>query len=323
MKILAIIVNYQTADLVIKGLHALARESSTLNDCLHVTIVDNNSRDGSFEKIHKIIEKNQWSENFKIISSKKNSGFAAGNNIALREALKTGLPDFIWLLNPDTFIRPGAARELLNFLKNNHQTAICGSRLEDEDGTPQISTFNFPSFFNEFIGMLSLGIVSRIFNAYLIHQPVRGTSHKADWLSGASVMIKREVFETIGLMDEHYFLYFEEVDFFYQARKFGFNCWYVPSSRVIHKAGAATGISSSRKNSSRRPAYWFESRRRFFIKNKGGFHTLLADSGFILGHLLWLIKTRIQKKDNTRPHRLLRDFMHYSVFLKGFDCEKQ
>lgn len=322
MKILAVIVNYHTADLVIRSMHALAGEIQSLNGCLCVTIVENNSRDGSFEKIFAAIEKSAWSDHFHIIRSPQNRGFASGNNLAIKDAWQTVAPDFIWLLNPDTIIRPGAAVELLMFLENNRRAAICGSRLEDADGTPQISTFKFPHFANEFIDLLSLGPVSKIFRNYITPQPVQTTCHKTQWVAGASVMIRREVFERIGLMDEHYFLYFEEVDFFFKAARYGYDCWYVPTSRVIHLVGASTGISDYRKKQPRRPGYWFESRRRFYLKNRGRFHAVLADLAFMLGHGLWVIKTRLRKKANTRPPHFFRDFVHHSVFCRGFHFEK-
>jgi GT2 family glycosyltransferase len=135
---------------------------------------------------------------------------------------------------------------------------------------------------------------------------------KVDWVSGASFIVRREVFEWVGLMDERYFLYFEEVDFCFAAQRAGWECWYIPGSRVMHIAGAATGVTVRTDKPRRVPAYWFESRRRFYTKNYGTVHAAAADLAYIVGHATWRVRRRLQNKPDTDPESFLQDFVKHS-----------
>jgi hypothetical protein len=104
---------------------------------------------------------------------------------------------------------------------------------------------------------------------------------RCEWVSGASLMLRRGVIEAIGLLDEGFFLYFEEVDYCLRARQAGWEVWYVPESRVVHFEGASTGIRTA---SRRRPSYWFASRRRFFAKHYGIAGLVAADALWAVGH---------------------------------------
>jgi GT2 family glycosyltransferase len=128
------------------------------------------------------------------------------------------------------------------------------------------------------------------------------------------MIVRREVFRDAGLMDEGYFLYFEETDFCLQARRAGWPCWYVPASRVMHESGQCTGVSARRQRPGRRPAYWFASRRRYFVKNHGPLYARLADLAFGLGYALWRLRRVLQRKPDTDPPHLLRDFVKYNLF---------
>ena len=98
------------------------------------------------------------------------------------------------------------------------------------------------------------------------------------------MIVRREVFEAIGLIDEEYFMYFEEVDFCHRARRAGWPCWYVPSARVVAPGRAEFGRDRPRRRArNRRPAYWFRARRRYFLSHHGRVKTLLADLAWSLG----------------------------------------
>jgi GT2 family glycosyltransferase len=129
------------------------------------------------------------------------------------------------------------------------------------------------------------------------------------------MIIRREVFAKIGLLDEGYFTYFEDVDFCFNARKAGWPIWYAPASRVVHLVGQSTGITV--KKPKRLPAYSFEARRRYFLKNLGPVQAALADFGHILGLALWRVRVLLGKPDFTAPY-FLRDSIRHSVFVTGF-----
>jgi GT2 family glycosyltransferase len=186
---------------------------------------------------------------------------------------------------------------------------IAGSRLEERDGTPQRSAFRFPSLLGEWENGLRLGAMSRILERWVVAPPVRQEAHPADWVSGASMLVRGEVFQSIGLLDEDYFLYFEETDYCLRARRSGWECWYVPTSRVVHLVGQSTGITAKER---RIPRYWLESRWRYFHKNHGGLYARLANTAWAMGHALWRIRRRLQGKPDLDPPSALGDFVRFN-----------
>ena len=129
------------------------------------------------------------------------------------------------------------------------------------------------------------------------------------------MIVRCEVFQDIGFLDEGYFMYFDDADFCLNARKAGWPTWYVPSSRVVHLVARSTGVTNNSSN--RRPTYWFEARRRYFLKNHGPGYAALADMTLILGLVLWRLRVVFGKEDFTPPH-LLRNSLKQSVFVAGF-----
>jgi GT2 family glycosyltransferase len=312
MRLHIVIVNYRTGDLVIDCLRSLESE---IQPGMSVVVTDNASGDDSISRIADFISKQNYSW-ARTMPLERNGGFAYGNNEAIRPAL-AGKPQYVLLLNPDTVVRPGALRELINFMDANPKVGIAGSRLEDPDGTPQRSAFKFHSIASEFERGIRLGVVSRLLAKSIVAQPVPEKNSPCDWVAGASMIVRREVFEDAGLMDEKYFMYFEEVDFCRAAKKAGWPCWYVPSSRVVHLVGAASQLSDARKHRKRRPTYWFDSRRRYFVKNHGAIYTLFADSAFAIGFAIWRMRRLVQRKEDPDPPKMLGDFIRNSVILRG------
>jgi N-acetylglucosaminyl-diphospho-decaprenol L-rhamnosyltransferase len=129
------------------------------------------------------------------------------------------------------------------------------------------------------------------------------------------MIVRREVFEAIGLLDEGYFLYFEEVDFCLRARRAGWPCWYEPSSRVVHLVGQSTGVTNAATARLRRPGYWFRARRRYFLKNHGPLATLAADLAWASSYAAYLARAAIQRKPVLDPEKLLRDFVRHNFLL--------
>jgi GT2 family glycosyltransferase len=125
------------------------------------------------------------------------------------------------------------------------------------------------------------------------------------------------VFEQVGLLDESYFMYFEEVDFCLKAAKAGWSCWYVPESRVIHLVGQVSQVTDPKKSRRRRPLYWFESRRRYFLKNHGPAYAVAADVAWMLGQCLFEARCAIQRKTNDNPAQFISDFIKQSSIVKG------
>ena len=312
------IVNYRTPDLVQQCLLSLNNERQWLPD-LCVVVVDNDSGDNSLQIIGETIAGENWGDWVCVVNAQRNGGFSYGNNIAFRKLLYEMHCDYIWMLNPDTYVLPQAGKALLDFLQTHSSAGMVGSRLQDEDGTAHVSAFNYPSPIGELLTASRFGFLSKLFMRNVVAPPPQNCAHQAQWLAGASIMLSRALIANIPPMDENYFLYFEEVDYCKAAASAGFQIWYQPESRVVHKVGAATGISDTRKKAPRRPKYWFESRRRYFLKHHGAASTLIADLLWLLGYSSWLIRKRLQRKPDLDPPHFLMDFIRYSVLCRGFN----
>lgn len=314
MKLLVVIVNYRVAHLTIDCLRSVAQEIGSVPGT-HVAVCENGTGDDSAERIQRSIEGNSWGSWCTLTSISPNLGFTGGNNVILRPALQSAdPPQYFLLLNADTIVRPNAFKALVDFMDQHPRVGIAASRLEDPDGTPQRAAFRFPSPLSEFEGTLKLGLVSWLLNRWTVAPPVVAEACEADWVCGASMIVRREVFQDIGVLDEGYYCYFDDTDFCYNARKAGWSIWYVPASRVVHLVSQTTGLWIKRPP--RRPSYSFEARRRYFLKNHGPLYAVLADAGLILGLSLWRLRVLLGKAD-AAPPCLLRDSIKHSVFLTG------
>lgn len=319
MRLLIVIVNYRTPDLVIDCLRTLEPELRGITGGVRVSLVDGKSPDDSVAKLTAAIADNGWGDWCDFRPLPTNGGFAFGNNEAIRPYLAESAdkPDLIYLLNPDTLVRPGAIQTLLAFMDARPDVAIAGSRCEDPDGTPQSSAFRFHGIASEFEMAARFGPISRLLNGWIVAPPPRDDEHQVDWVVGASMMIRRAVVDRVGLLDDGYFMYFEETDFCLRARRAGFSCWYVPGARIVHLIGQASGVTDAAKKNKRRPTYWFQARRRYFTKNYGLIYAAIADLAFIVGFSSWRMRRVIQRKPDEDPQHFLRDFVANSVFLKG------
>ncbi len=307
-----VVVNYCTADLTIDCLASLEPEVRATPDMLRVTVVDNASPDGSASAVANAIRKNGWGDWADLSVSGINGGFASGNNLALRSLLRSArAPDLFWLLNPDTRVVAGATRILHDFMRAHPGAGIIGSKLIGGDGSPWPFAFRFPSVLSEIERGMRFGPLTRLLSNSVVLRAMSSEAARVDWLPGASMMVRREVFETVGLMDEGYFLYFEETDFCLAVQRAGWECWYVPDASVIHLAGQSTGLTGGRPTAGRVPRYWFESRRRYFTKNHGVAYALGADVAWAAAHLLWRAR-RWMNRGEADPPALFSDFLRVS-----------
>lgn len=316
VRLWVVIVNYQTASLTLDGLSSLVAEHQRGLE-MRVVVVDNASGDDSLAALQQGLTALQNPDWIQVEAMPRNGGFAYGNNVVLRQAMAANAPpDYILLLNPDAAVREGAIAPLIQFLDDHPKVGLVGSRLEEPDGTPQTSAFRFPSVWSELDHGLRLGVVSRLIQHRRLAMPIVMEPCLSDWLAGASLMIRREVLSSAGLFDEDYFLYFEEVDFCHRAQQAGWECWYVPESRVVHLVGQSTGVTDTRRSPQRMPQYWFESRRRYFLKFHGVFYTALADLLWMTGFALWRLRRWVFSKPDSDPPYFLWDFFRNSLWAK-------
>jgi GT2 family glycosyltransferase len=312
-KLAIVIVNYRTGALAIDCLKSLA-VPGTVPAQTRIVVVDGASGDDSVDKIKDAIRTHGWCDHVSLLSLSENRGFAYGNNRGVAHARQLyGRPQYILFLNPDTIARPGGIVPLVEFMDTHTRAGVAGSRLEDPDGSGQACAFRFPSFAAEIESEARFGPVTRLLHRWRIAPDMYDTPTLMDWVSGASMIVTTELFEQLGGFDESYFLYYEEVDFCMRAARAGWECWHVPESRIIHLVGQSTGVTVRQVRPARRPAYWFESRRRFFVTHYGRAYTALANAGWIAGHLIWRARLIVQGKASSASPYLLYDFIRHAV----------
>ena len=277
--VFVIIVNYRTPALALECLRALGAQRAALRGGRAV-VVDNRSDDGSVAALAAAIESEGWSDWVELLPMPRNGGFAYGNNAGLGRARELD-PAFAVaiLLNPDAVVDAGCVAALCAFIEAHPDVGIAGASISSPEGRLERSAHRWPSPLGELEGAAQLGPLSRALRAHAVSSELPHEAVRCDWVSGACFAIRREVLDAVGPLDEGYFLYFEEVDFCRRARLAGWACAYVPQARVVHHEGAATGIRMGRR---RRPAYWYASRRRFFVKAYGR-------RGLVASDVLWAL----------------------------------
>jgi N-acetylglucosaminyl-diphospho-decaprenol L-rhamnosyltransferase len=307
MKLLTVVVNYKTPEMTLASIEATLRALRCLGGGWKITVVDNDSQDGSFAKLchavcaHQRARHPGW-EAVEVTSASYNGGYGAGNNVAILRALGSDSPpEYVYVLNSDAFPEENAITHLLDYLDCHPQVGIVGSYIHGEDGQPHTTAFRFPSISGEFEGSMRLGFVSRLLKNHIVPLGVPNCTRKVDWLAGASMMIRRRVIEAIGLFDETFFLYFEETDLCRRALMTGWSTVYVRESTVMHIGSATTGMKRWKKI----PEYWFDSRRHYFVKNHGRVYFWAATAARVLGEGLWQLRCRIQAKaDSSTPGQI-------------------
>ena len=309
------IVTYKSADLTIDCLRSVEAERASSSLQIVAIVVDNAS--GDAPAIASAIEKHGWSSWVNLVVAPMNGGFAYGNNLAIQEANRIGPPRFVHLLNPDTLVRKRAIEALVDFFRLHSEVGIAGGSFENVDGSDWPLAFRFPTALGELEAGLQFGLATKILRPWVVvEKKMTPVAQPIDWVDGASMMVRWNLIERIGGFDENYFLYFEETEFCYRARKHGFATWYVPSSRVMHIAGHSTKVTWRDARPKRLPPYWFESRRRFFMTTYGLPYAVLTDLVAITAIGLGSLKRRFQGRKNCGIPSLASDMLRYSVLWR-------
>jgi N-acetylglucosaminyl-diphospho-decaprenol L-rhamnosyltransferase len=289
--------------MTVRALDAVVPELRTIG-ASKVIVVDNDSRDGSYEKLCAAVAEKAYDDVAEVVQSGRNGGFGFGNNVALRRGLASKDPyQYFFLLNSDAFVEPGALQALVSYLDAHPRVGIAGSCVHSIDGSPQESAFRFPTVLGELERVTRLGVLSKALDNVRVPicQPEKTTTN-VDWVAGAAMMLRREVLEQVGLFDETFFLYYEETDLCLRAKRHGWLVAYVKESNVAHIAGASTGVTSHRVVPKPVPRYLLESRRHYFLKNHGRTMLWAANAAHFLGGASFRLRRILQRKpDPERP----------------------
>ncbi|SMO68930.1 glycosyltransferase family 2 protein [Paracoccus laeviglucosivorans] len=288
-----VVLNWRTPEMSLDAAQAALREIEGLDG--GVTVVDNDSGDGSFEKMSQAVQ--GWPR-IAVVQSGWNGGFGAGNNHGIRQRLPDGRrPDLVYLLNSDAIPQPGAIRALVDYMARHPEAGIACSRIRGTDGEPHLTAFRFPSAAGEFEAASKTGPITKLLRNKVVAIPQPATSGRVDWSAGASMMMRMDMLERIGLFDEGFFLYYEETDLCRRAAKAGFQTHYVVESVVEHIGSASTGM----KTWKRAPDYWYDSRRRYFEKHHGRAGALMATAAALGGEGVWRLRCLMQRRASGTP----------------------
>lgn len=302
--ILVVSLNYRTPEMTLRSVRSALRAMEGLN--AELVLVDNDSGDGSDTVLAEAIAAEKLP--VRLIRSGRNGGFGAGNNVGIRAGLSDGTaPDYVYILNSDAFPAPDAIRKLLDHLQTHPEVGIAGSYIHGEEGDAHVTAFRFPSILSELEGAIRFGPVSRLLTSHIVHLGVPDATRAVDWLAGASMMMRRDMLDKIGLFDEVFFLYFEETDLCLRAARAGYQTHYVRDSEVAHIGSVSTGM----KRWSRIPGFWLDSRWHYFSKNHGRLYAALATLAHVAGGMLWRLRRLVQRKPPADPPRFLRDLVRH------------
>lgn len=242
-----IIVNYKGLEDTIDCINSL---KNIEYQNYRIVVVDNNSEDGSAEKLDEL-----FFDYVKIIKSNKNLGFAGGNNIGIRRALEENA-EYALLLNNDTVVEPDFLNHLVNKAVEDKSIGCVGGKIYYYSSKDIL--WYAGAKINKYTGRTKhLGVDEKDIGQYSI-------SKEEDYITGCLMLVKREVLEKVGLMDERYFLYYEETDWCAKIKKYGYKLIFEPKSVIYHK------VSSSTKNINDVMKYYYDRNSYFFIINNYG-----------------------------------------------------
>jgi len=235
MDLSIIIVNWNTRDMLRNCLASLPAATNGLGT--EILVVDNASSDGSAEMVTAEFPQ------VRLIESGSNLGFSRANNLALAQAGGDG----ILLLNPDTVCPPASLVRMFRFMNGRENLGAVGPRLVDGDGRPTITGGYFPRPRYHWFGFLDprrLWLQGSL-SQRIVFVPERNeASRRVEYVMGACFLIRRSAFEKVGILDDRFFMYFEETDWCYRARQAGLDIWYCAETEITHFEGKAAEKAS-------------------------------------------------------------------------------
>ena len=276
VKLSIIILNYKTKELTLACIDSIVKNYKEELDRgdLEIILVDNASEDDSINAFKK-------SKHFKylnLVLSRENLGFGKGNNLGGEKSKG----EFLLFLNSDTEIKDDGFSKMVEFIKENKSVGILGGKLYFPDGRVQSSVGKFYTLFNLFL-MLFGGERA----GFLRESPAKIT--KVDWVSGACMMIKRDIFEKVGGFDKNIFMYMEDVDICYVARKIGYSTYFYPNILLLHNERGSSNKTFAILNIYKGVKYFYKKHMPgwrydvalFLLKAKA---TVVKSIGTILGN---------------------------------------
>lgn len=285
-----VLLNYKTPSLVKDCLDTLLPQVRKLS--ASIVLVDNNSPDDSISCIRDWIARNSAEQNVRLIASQENGGFAAGNNIGI----SSENAEYYLLVNSDTLFAGGALTAMLAAISEDKKVGLLSPRLQWPDGIPQESCFRYHRPISQMISSSGVGIIRQLFSGFEVARRVCNSDADCEWTSFACVMVRKKVFDEIGLLDDEFFMYFEDVEFCKRATAAGWIIRNHPLARVVHLRGGSSPVKANKSQRKRQAKYFYESRTRYFYLLYGRFGLLRANLFWTLGWLIACTRSVFQRR---------------------------
>ena len=268
MTVSVVIVNYNVRVFLEHALLSVREAMKGIDG--EILVVDNASDDGSVEMVR------QRFPGIKLIVNERNIGFAAANNVGIRNA--SG--EFLLLLNPDTVVQEDTVRVMLAFFREHADAGLAGCKILNADGSLQLACRrSFPTpwvALTKVIGLSRLFPRSTIFGKYNLTYRNPDETYEVDAVSGSFMFLRKSVFDAVGGLDEQFFMYGEDLDLCYRVKKSGWNVYYVPRTQIIHYKG-----ESARRSDIDEVKMFYEAMRIFVRKHirRGMVYALVLHAG--------------------------------------------
>ncbi|MCU0914696.1 MAG: glycosyltransferase family 2 protein [Planctomycetes bacterium] len=294
MTLSIVIVNYNTEKLLKSCLESVYAGAN--GTPLDIWVVDNNSRDDSVPMLKSLFPV------VKVIANPTNLGFSRANNAVISQTRS----DYILLLNPDTLILEDGIERMVAFMNERPEVGVAGCKVLNRDGTLQLAcrrSIPTPGVaFYRLSGLSRLFPGSRRVARYNLTYKNPDEAHEVDAVSGAFLMIRRKVVEEIGLLDERFFMYGEELDWCLRAKRAGWAVMYYPGAQIIHYKGGSTQYNSRRAALEfHRAMYLFH--RKHFARDCSWLVNLLVYTGIACKALCSWRSLLFSAKVRARPAR--------------------
>ena len=290
-----ILLNYRTREMTVDCLSTLAGE---IEPGIRVVVVDNGSGDGTADAIEAALRERGWSDWATLLRSPDNAGFAAGNNLGIRS---TEAASYL-LLNSDTLVRPGALRSLREALRLHPHHGIIASGILTAGGNLDYSCFRVPAPPSEFVRGANTGAVTRLLRRFDTVLPLTDSPFEPAWVGFACVVLRGELIRTVGLLDEGFFMYFEDVDYCRRTTAAGWKILYWPDAKVVHLQGGSSKVTGDGGWRRRAPRYYYEARSRYYAKFYGRIGLWVANLLWYLGRLVALPREVLGRARSAREH---------------------
>ncbi len=267
-----IIVNWNTKEYLLQCVDSILQKKGSIS--MEIIVIDNGSHDRSGEEVKRHFP------GLHLIENGRNLGFAK----AVNQGLRVSSGRYSLLLNPDTQLREGAIEKLVSFMESHAEAGIAGAQLLNGDGSKQNSIANFPSLTTE---LLNKSLLRLLFPKKFpgkekgYPEPI-----EVDSVIGACMMVRRDVVEQVGLLDEDYFLFLEETDWCYRMKRAGWKVYHIPQAEIYHFQG-----KSVEKDKKSAKVEFYRSRYHFFKKNRGSLQWFILLIGLVIKLVIEMVFT--------------------------------